>query len=311
MKTAFLFAGQGAQTPGMGKDFYEHNPAAKALMDSLHCSFDIKKVSYEGPAETLNNTAYCQACIVAVSTSICKALEQEGIVPDMVAGLSLGEYSALVASDAMTPETAVSIVEQRGKIMANALPEGTTGMAAVLNLDAETILEVCKTISHEGHVLEIANYNCPVQIVITGHKEALMEAEPLLLEKGARRVISLVVSGAFHSSLLSEASKELNKVLEQSEIHAPRIPVYHNLTGCDEHAGSKEDLVELLTKQISHSVRMEETIRNMINDGADTFVEIGPGKTLSGFVRKISRDVKVYTINTVEDLERICTEWKK
>lgn len=138
-----------------------------------------------------------------------------------------------------------------------------------------------------------------------------MEAEPLLLEKGARRVISLVVSGAFHSSLLSEASKELNKVLEQSEIHAPRIPVYHNLTGCDEHAGSKEDLVELLTKQISHSVRMEETIRNMINDGADTFVEIGPGKTLSGFVRKISRDVKVYTINTVEDLERICTEWKK
>lgn len=311
MKTAFLFAGQGAQTPGMGKDFYEHNTAARELMDSLHCGFDVKKIAYEGPAELLNNTAYCQAAIVAVSTSIAKALEQAGIVPDMVAGLSLGEYSALVASGAMTPQTALSIVEERGKIMANALPEGTTGMAAVLNLDSASILDVCSTVTHDNHILEIANYNCPGQIVITGHTEALQEAEPLLLAKGARRVVPLVVSGAFHSSLLNEASKQLNKVLVNSEMQAPRIPVYHNLTGCDEHAETKEQLVELLTKQISHSVRMEETIRNMIQNGADTFVEIGPGKTLSGFVRKINRDVKVYTINTCEDLERIVTTWKK
>lgn len=311
MKTAFLFAGQGAQTPGMGKDFYEHNEATRQLMDSLHCHFDIKKTAYEGPAEVLNNTAYCQACIVAVSTSIYKALKQEGIVPDMVAGLSLGEYSALVAAGALTPQTAISIVEERGKIMADALPEGTTGMAAVLNLGAEEILAVCKAVSHDNHVLEIANYNCPGQIVITGHKEALAEAEPLLLAKGARRVVPLVVSGAFHSSLLNDASKQLNKVLCNSELFAPQIPVYHNLTGCDEHAKGKEDLVELLTKQISHSVRMEQTIRNMIENGADTFVEIGPGKTLSGFVRKISREVKVYTINTVADMERMITEWKK
>ena len=311
MKTAFLFAGQGAQTPGMGKDFYEHNTAAKQLMDSLTCGFDIKQIAYEGPAETLNNTAYCQPCIVAVSSSICKALQEAGIVPDMAAGLSLGEYSALVSAGALTPKTAVSIVEERGKIMANALPEGTTGMAAVLNLDRDTILSVCNTVTHDGQVLEIANYNCPGQIVITGHKEALAEAEPILMEKGARRVIPLVVSGAFHSSLLNEASKQLNKVLEQSTLNAPTIPVYHNLTGCDEHVTNKQELVELLTKQISHSVRMEETIRNMISDGADTFVEIGPGKTLSGFVRKISRDVKVYTINTMEDFERIQKEWKK
>lgn len=311
MKTAFLFAGQGAQTPGMGKDFYEHNTAARQLMDSLTCGFDIRQIAYEGPAETLNNTAYCQPCIVAVSCSICKALEDAGIVPDMVAGLSLGEYSALAAAGAMTPQTAVSIVEERGKIMANALPAGTTGMAAVLNLDRDAILAVCDSVTHDGQVLEIANYNCPGQIVITGHKEALAEAEPLLLEKGARRVVPLIVSGAFHSSLLNEASKQLNKVLEQSPLCAPDIPVYHNLTGCDEHVRTKQELVELLTKQISHSVRMEETIRNMIEDGADTFVEIGPGKTLSGFVRKISRDVKVYTINTMEDFERIQEEWKK
>lgn len=311
MKTAFLFAGQGAQKPGMGKDFYDHSTAARELMDSLKCGFDLKKVCFEGPAEVLNNTAYCQASVVAVSTSILKAVEEAGFHADVTAGLSLGEYSALVCAGAMTPQTAVSIVEQRGKIMAEALPEGTTGMSAVLGLDAESISEVCRQVSREGNILEVANYNCPGQIVVTGHMPALAEAQPLLTAKGARRVIPLTVSGAFHSSLLNEASGKLHTVLEGADLSAPVLPVYHNLTGKDEHAAGKEDLVRILTQQICHSVLFEQTIRNMISDGVDTFVEIGPGRTLTGFVRKVSRDVRTFTINTCEDLERMKEEWKK
>lgn len=195
--------------------------------------------------------------------------------------------------------------------MANALPAGTTGMSAVLGLSAEKIKEVCKEIQSKGLVLEIANYNCPGQIVVTGQKEALEQAEALLMEKGARRVLPLTVSGAFHSSLLQDASLELEKVLQQSKLSLPKIPVYHNISGDKENVSSTNDLIEILKQQICHSVRFEQTIRNMIRDGVDTFVEIGPGKTLSGFVRKVDRSVKVYTINTVKDLEGMVEAWNK
>lgn len=311
MKTAFLFAGQGSQKPGMGRDFYENDSASRQLMDSLQCGFDLRTTAFEGPAEKLNDTAYCQASVVAVSLSILAALEARGIRPDVTAGLSLGEYSALSCAGAMSPQTAVSITEQRGRIMAEALPAGTTGMSAVLGLDQDVINEVCRSLSRPDCILEVANYNCPGQIVITGHREALETAAPVLQEKGARRVIPLTVSGAFHSSLLNDASVRLEKVLRGYELSAPSIPVYHNLTGCDEHASSAEELISLLKQQISHSVRFEQTIRNMIADGVGTFVEIGPGKTLSGFVRKTDRNVRVYSIDTWQDLERMMEEWQK
>lgn len=311
MTTAFLFAGQGSQIVGMAKDFYDHCPESRELMDSLTCDYDIKKLCFEGPQESLNDTAYAQSSIVAASLTILEAIKIKGIQGDVCAGLSLGEYSALCYAGAMDAQSAIDIVRQRGILMANALPAGTTGMSAVLGLSAEKIEEVCKEIQSKGLVLEIANYNCPGQIVVTGQKEALEKAEALLMEKGARRVLPLSVSGAFHSSLLQDASLELEKVLQQSKLSLPKIPVYHNISGDKENVSSTNDLIEILKQQICHSVRFEQTIRNMIRDGVDTFVEIGPGKTLSGFVRKVDRSVKVYTINTVKDLEGMVEAWNK
>ena len=311
MTTAFLFAGQGSQIVGMAKDFYDHCPESRELMDSLTCDYDIKKLCFEGPQETLNDTAYAQSSILAASLTILEAIKTKGIQGDVCAGLSLGEYSALCYAGAMDAQSAIDIVRQRGILMANALPAGTTGMSAVLGLSAEKIEEVCKEIQSKGLVLEIANYNCPGQIVVTGQKEALEKAEALLMEKGARRVLPLSVSGAFHSSLLQDASLELEKVLQQSKLSLPKIPVYHNISGDKENVSSIKDLIEILKQQICHSVRFEQTIRNMIRDGVDTFVEIGPGKTLSGFVRKVDRSVKVYTINTVKDLEGMVEAWNK
>lgn len=311
MTTAFLFAGQGSQIVGMAKDFYDHCPESRELMDSLTCDYDIKKLCFEGPQESLNDTAYAQSSIVAASLTILEAIKTKGIQGDVCAGLSLGEYSALCYAGAMDAQSAIDIVRQRGILMANALLAGTTGMSAVLGLSAEKIEEVCKEIQSKGLVLEIANYNCPGQIVVTGQKEALEKAEALLMEKGARRVLPLSVSGAFHSSLLQDASLELEKVLQQSKLSLPKIPVYHNISGDKENVSSTKDLIEILKQQICHSVRFEQTIRNMIRDGVDTFVEIGPGKTLSGFVRKVDRSVKVYTINTVKDLEGMVEAWNK
>lgn len=311
MTTAFLFAGQGSQIVGMAKDFYDHCPESRELMDSLTCDYDIKKLCFEGPQETLNDTAYAQSSIVAASLTILEAIKTKGIQGDVCAGLSLGEYSALCYAGAMDAQSAIDIVRQRGVLMANALPAGTTGMSAVLGLSAEKIEEVCKEIQSKGLVLEIANYNCPGQIVVTGQKEALEKAEALLMEKGARRVLPLTVSGAFHSSLLQDASLELEKVLQQSKVSLPKIPVYHNISGDKENVSSTKDLIEILKQQICHSVRFEQTIRNMIRDGVDTFVEIGPGKTLSGFVRKVDRSVKLYTINTMKDLEGMDEAWNK
>ena len=243
--------------------------------------------------------------------TILEAIKTKGIQGDVCAGLSLGEYSALCYAGAMDAQSTIDIVRQRGILMANALPAGTTGMSAVLGLSAEKIEEVCKEIQSKGLVLEIANYNCPGQIVVTGQKEALEQAEALLMEKGARRVLPLSVSGAFHSSLLQDASLELERVLQQSKLSLPKLSVYHNISGDKETVNSTEDLIEILKQQICHSVRFEQTIRNMIRDGVDTFVEIGPGKTLSGFVRKVDRSVKVYTINTVKDLEGMVEAWNK
>lgn len=228
MKTAFLFSGQGAQYPGMGKDLYENYDSAKAVFDSIATDFDVKTLCFEGSKEQLDDTQYTQVAIFAHAMAAAAVLQENGIHADVTAGLSLGEYSALCYADCFSVQAGAEILRERGKLMANALPSGTSAMAAVLMLDKEAILNACEAVQDIG-VCEIANYNCPGQIVITGEKAAVEACGKKCLEAGARRVIPLQVSGAFHSSLLQEAGKQLHQVLSAYELKTPRIPVLHNL----------------------------------------------------------------------------------
>lgn len=306
MKIGFLFAGQGTQYVGMGKEFYDHYEEAKNVFDSVKLDYDLKELCFNGSQEKLNDTAYAQSSLLTTSLAIAHVIKAQGILPEYVAGLSLGEYSALCFAGAFDVKDAALITRERGKIMANALPRGTSGMAAVLNLDEQVILEVCKQVTKDIGVCQIANYNCPGQIVISGTTLAIEEASKLLLEKGARRIVPLNVSGAFHSSLLEDASKQLNKVLKQATITKPKMKVVYNISGKEEDA----DITEILTKQIKSSVYFMQSIKYMIDQGVDTFIEIGPGTTLKGFVRKISRDVKVYSVENCDTLQKMLDEVK-
>ena len=276
MKTAFLFSGQGAQYPGMGKDLYENYDSAKAVFDSIATDFDVKTLCFEGPKEQLDDTQYAQVAIFAHAMAAAAVLQENGIHADVTAGLSLGEYSALCYADCFSVQAGAEILRERGKLMANALPSETSAMAAVLMLDKEAILNACEAVQEIG-VCEIANYNCPGQIVITGEKAA-------------------VEACAFHSSLLQEAGKQLHQVLSAYELKTPRIPVLHNLTA----RIADRPLIDLLSEQISHSVLLEDTIRNMLADGVDTFIEVGPGKAVSGFVKKCAKGMDVNILH-VED----------
>lgn len=299
MKIAFLFSGQGAQYPGMGKELYDNYTCAKNVFDSIETDFDVKKLCFEGPAEQLNDTQYTQVAIFAHSMAAAAVLEEQGVHADVCAGLSLGEYSALCYAKSFSIKDGANILRERGKLMANALPKGTTSMAAVLMLDEAAILEACKEVAEIG-VCEIANYNCPGQIVITGEKAAVEACGEKCLEKGARRVIPLQVSGAFHSSLLKEAGNQLHAELEKYELKTAKIPVLHNLNA----DVADKALIDMLSDQISHSVRLEETIKKMLADGVDTFVEVGPGKAVSGFVKKCAKghDVKILHVEDVASL---------
>lgn len=301
MSIAFLFAGQGSQFVGMGKDFYDRFSVSRKVFDSIQMDFNVKEVCFHGPEETLNNTAYTQSCILACSMAIYEAIKEKGIHPDYVAGLSLGEYSALCAANVFSLENGLEIVRKRGLIMANALEKNTTKMVAVLNAKIEDIQQACNQAG-----CNIANYNSPVQIVITGTNESVNQAVSELKEKGVRRMIPLKVSGAFHSPLLEKASLELNQVLHQYSIQNPEIPVVFNVTGKKE----TQNIVDLLTRQIKSSVLFYQSIEYMIEQGVDTFIEIGPGHVLSGLVKKTSKNVKVISISSCEDLkalEEICS----
>ena len=303
MKIGFLFAGQGSQHPGMGKDLYEQYDAARRLYDSIDIDIPVKELCFNGTQEQLNDTAVAQPCILATSSAIAAVLSEKGIHADVAAGLSLGEYSALAYAGVFTPQEGAKLVRQRGKIMAAALPEGTSGMAAVLNTEESVIAEVCAEVKEIG-VCEIANYNCPGQIVISGQKEAVAAASEKLKARGARRVIPLQVSGAFHTSLLNEASVQLREVLDTYAFGEEEIPVINNVSGKVE----TRDLREVLQEQICHSVHFTQSLQAMIDMGVELFIEIGPGHALSGFVRKTTKEVPVYHIDTTEDLEKVLKE---
>lgn len=299
MKIGFLFAGQGSQKVGMGADLYACYDSAKEIYDNLNLDFDIKQLCFDGPAEKLNDTAYAQSCIVATSMAVANVLTDYGIRPEYVAGLSLGEYSALAYAGAMSPADACIIARQRGKIMAAALPAGTTKMVAVMAMAEADIIEACNAVSDIG-VCSVANYNAPGQIVITGENRAVDRAVELLKEKGLRRAIPLNVSGAFHSPLLEDASHQLKAVLDSYDIKQPQLPVVYNVTGTE----SAAPVTDLLVQQIKSSVRFMQSVEYMICQGVDTFVEIGPGNSLAGFVRRINRDIPVYTVEDIPSLDK-------
>ena len=302
-KTAFIFPGQGAQKAGMGKDFYDTFETAKEVFDqaSEWLSLDMKALCFE-VNDKLDLTEYTQAALVTTCLAMEKVVEEHGLHPDVTAGLSLGEYCALESAGAMTLKDAITTVRTRGILMEQAVPAGQGRMAAVLGMDASAIEKITNGI--EG--VSIANYNCPGQIVITGKKESVTQAADKLKEAGAKRVLPLNVSGPFHSEMLDEAGKELGKVLENVELSPLKIPYVTNVTA--QYVEDSAQTKELLAQQISSSVRWQQSVENMIAQGVDTFVEIGPGKTLAGFMRKINKDVKVYNIQTVQDMESIISQ---
>lgn len=307
MKTAFLFSGQGAQYVGMGKELYENYACAKEVFDNISLDFDLKTLCFEGPTEMLNDTQYTQSAIFAVSMAAAQVLKEKGIVADVVAGLSLGEYGALCYGGSFTLQEGATILRERGKLMAHALPAGSSAMSAVLMLGKEEILKACEEVKSIG-VCEIANYNCPGQIVITGEKEAVDACGKKCEEYGARRVLPLQVSGAFHSSLLKNAGNDLYEVLSRYDLKKSNVAVYHNISGQIEDA----PLEDVLTKQLSNSVMLEQTIMNMLEDGVDTFIEVGPGKAISGFVKKCAKgyDITILHVEDIASLNECVNTWK-
>ncbi len=305
MKLGFLYAGQGSQHPGMGADLYEAYPAFRAVFDraAAEVDFDLKTTCFQDPDGILNQTRYTQPCMVAFAAGLTAVLREKGIVPDAAAGLSLGEYSALHAAGVFDAETAVRLVAFRGKVMEEAAAGRESAMTAVLNLDAEALQAACDAASDLGTVT-IANYNCPGQLVIAGDKAAVEKAAALAKEKGARRCMPLKVSGPFHTPLMAPAGEALHEYFKGITFREPQVPVLFNCLG-DASAGPKTDIPQLLVRQVQSSVYMEQSIRNMCVQYVDALIEIGPGKALSGFVKKTVPETAVCAVETVADVENL------
>ncbi len=303
MKIALMFGGQGAQYAGMGKELYDNFEICRNVFDKADNELDFKVTELcFGENSDLDKTEFTQPCILTMSTAIYELMKEKGLKGDYAAGLSLGEYSALVASGAFDFAEAVKLVRKRGKFMTEAVPAGIGAMSAILNLDAEEIQSACDEASSVGKVM-IANFNAPGQIVIAGEADAVKKAEELVLEKGAKRAVRLNVSGPFHTSLLKPASEKLNTELKNIKISDMNFPVLTNLTG---DIVDKADIIDTLTKQVMNPVKWEQTVRKFIELGVNTFIELGPGKTLSSFVKKVSKEVSVYNVEDLKSLEKTC-----
>ena len=306
MSLAFLYAGQGSQHPGMGADLYEAHPAFRAVLDA-GVDFDLKTTMFTDPDGVLNLTEYTQPCMVAFAAGMTALLAERGIVPDYAAGLSLGEYSALQCAGVFTAPQAISLAAFRGKAMAAAAAGRPCGMTAVLGLDREKLQEACRQAAGAG-VVEIANYNCPGQLVIGGEQAAVDKAAALAKELGAKRCLPLKVSGPFHTSLLAPAGDALREKFRETAFGAMRIPVLFNCLGRE--MGPEDTIPALLGKQVQTSVYMEDTIRRLAELGVDTIVEIGPGKALIGFVKKTAPAIKTYAVETCADLDALSAALK-
>lgn len=304
-KTAFLFPGQGVQKCGMGKDFYENSSQAAKLFEeaSEALRLDMKALCFE-ENDRLDQTEYTQAALVTTYLAMCRELESRGVKPDITAGLSLGEYAAIAAAGAMSDLDAIRLVRKRGMLMQNTVPAGEGAMCAILALDEKKIEEILSEIPD----VTIANYNCPGQIVITGKTAAVERAAARLKEAGARRTLMLNVSGPFHSPMLEPAGAALRQELEQVTFQKLQIPYVTNVNACEITDAS--EITELLVRQMYSPVRWMQSMEYMLKSGVDTFVEIGPGKTLEGFLKKINRNAQVHHVSCWEDLEQICQNRK-
>lgn len=308
MATAFLYAGQGSQHAGMGADLYEAYPAFAAVIDEAAeaVDFDLKALMFEGPDDQLSLTEYTQPCMVAFACGMTAILREQGIEPDYVAGLSLGEYSALAASGVFDARTAVELAAFRGAAMASAAAGRDTAMISILGLDrqsVESVVAAAAADAADGLTVEVSNYNCPGQIVIAGDREPVEAAAAAAKEAGARRCIPLKVSGPFHTSLLHPAGDALRERLSGLALGEMRVPVLFNTLGHE--MGEDDDIVSLLERQVQSSVRMEDTICRLAELGVDRVIEIGPGKVLSGLVRKTVKEIACTPVETVDDLAKL------
>ena len=302
-KIAFVFPGQGAQKTGMGEDFYNNSEIAREIFDraSESTGLDLKHLCFE-ENEMLDLTEYTQAALVTTCLSMARCLEHRGIKPDVTAGLSLGEYCAIAMAGGLNDNDAIRLVRKRGQYMEHAVPEGEGAMAAVLGMESEKIIRIIENIKN----VYIANYNCPGQTVITGAADGVAEAAEELKENGAKKVVVLNVSGPFHSPLLEEAKKQMEEELKKVLFKQLKLPYVTNVTA--EYITDTHKTAGLLAEQVCASVRWQQSVENMIADGVDTFVEIGPGKTLTGFIRKIDKSVRTINVSKWEDLDTAVKE---
>lgn len=302
MKICFMFSGQGAQYDKMGKELYDKYDICKEVFETANqkLGFSLTDICFNNDPK-LNETKYTQPAILTMSYAIFKLMESKGLKADFMAGLSLGEYSALCASGALQFEECVELVLKRGTFMEQAVPNGVGAMSAVLNADLQILQECIKNACTNDEIVSIANYNTVGQIVIAGHLPAVKRCEQLLKENNIKKIIPLNVSGPFHTQLLKPASENLAKELEKIKIEKPKVPVVSNLT-----ANFIDHIKDTLTKQVMSPVKWEQSLNFLIQNNVDTFIELGPGKVLSGFVKKIDRNLNVYNVEDLESLEKTC-----
>ena len=312
MKICFLYGGQGSQKKGMGKDLYDQYSIFKDFYDSLSTDFDLKDYSFNQSDEEISKTQYTQPLMVAFQIGITKILKEKGVTPDIVGGLSIGEYSALYASGVITDKDAILIAEKRGVAMSKS-SDVKCKMMAIVGAPVDLVMEVCEKVSNNsGYMVQISNLNCPGQIVIAGEENAIDEVVSILKENKIRKIIQLNVSGAFHTSYMEKASVELEDIFKDIEFSMPKIDLGLNVDGriYDVKDYSQDDIKNIMVKQVKSTVYFEEELRNMISNGVDIFVEVGFSSVIKGFLKKIDSEKKVYEVYSVETLENFVKEIK-